>query len=83
MLRKATARLMLRSTMAAPSIADAVRKAAAKARTAVLTVAGAAAIDYGVFQINTVAGWITGGVLVWFLEYLTESSKDNGDGEKP
>jgi hypothetical protein len=80
MLRKATAGLMLRATVSAPDVWGAVRNVAAKARTAVMAVAGLGAIDYGIYQWQPILGWIAGGLSLLVLEYLTESKpKQDGD----
>ena len=80
MLRKATAGLMLRATIAAPDVAATAGRIAAKLRTAVMAVAGFGAIDYGIFQWSSIAGWIAGGAFVLILEALAEGKpKKDGD----
>jgi hypothetical protein len=80
MLRKATAGLMLRATVAGPDIAATASRIAGKARTAVMAVAGFGAIDYGIFQWQPILGWIAGGVSLLILEGLTEG-KPKGDAK--
>lgn len=80
MLRKATAGLMLRATIAAPDVAATAGRIAVRVRTAVMAVAGFGAIDYGIFQWNPIFGWISGGLSLLILEFLSEDKpKKDGD----
>lgn len=81
MLRKATAALMLKATVAAPDVASTAARLAGKARTAVMVVAGFGAVDYGIFQWNPIAGWIAGGISLLVIEGLTEN-KPAKDGDR-
>jgi hypothetical protein len=82
MLRKATAQMMLRATVAAPDVAATAGRIAGKIRTAVMAVAGFGAIDYGIWQWNPILGWIAGGVSLLALEALTEGKPKDGDAGK-
>lgn len=43
----------------------------------VFTLGGFAAIDYGVFQANTIAGWISGGVLLLVYGALIDAARED------
>lgn len=55
-----------------PRLGRAVARAAARARTAALTISGLGSISYGAYEAHPVAGFITGGVSLLILEWLSE-----------
>lgn len=83
MLRKATAQLMLRATIAAPDVWATARTFAAKARTAVMAVAGFGLIDYGIWQWQPILGYIAGGGSLLILEALTERKPTTDENGTP
>ena len=72
MLQKATKRTLRLATPAVTSVNRFLRSA----RTSTLVVAGFGAIDYGLFQINPIAGWFGIGASCLIIEALTDDPED-------
>lgn len=68
------ARNLIRAT---PNATRQAAKGWAKVSQHVFTLGGFAAIDYGVAQANTIAGWITGGVLLLIYGALIDAARED------
>lgn len=57
---------------------DSLGKTGAKALSLVLSLGGAILIAYGVYQVFHPAGYVTGGILCWVLQWSSEKDRRSG-----
>jgi hypothetical protein len=56
-----------------------INRVVKRLRTSALIIGGVTCVDYGVWQLSHIAGWVTIGVSLFVLEWLTEDEEPSDD----